>query len=164
MPHLHQTMLGIPVGLVHLLKGRSPQIGVGSAYRSLPVKGRLQGMLGSSCCFLMPLSDLLNNLKCQGWARGAKDQALSWQPLSGPSSDLKNPQGCCQSQLQERGELHSRPPQRALLGVEDPAHAADSTYDTGIHSLALSSGHGIPGHLLPRGREGTGAVKCHILG
>ncbi len=62
MPHLHQTMLGISVGLVHLLKGRSPQVGVGSAYRSLPVEGRLQGMLGSSCCFLVPLPGLLSNL------------------------------------------------------------------------------------------------------
>lgn len=41
MPHLHQPMLGISVGLVDLLKGRSPQIGVGSAHRSLPVEGRL---------------------------------------------------------------------------------------------------------------------------
>ncbi len=65
MPHLNQPMLGIPTGLMHLLKGRSPQIGVGSAYRSRPVEGRLQGMLGSRCCFLVPLPGLLSNLKEQ---------------------------------------------------------------------------------------------------
>lgn len=62
---LHQPMLGIPVGLVHLLKGRSAQVGMGSAYRSLPVEGRLQGMLGSSRSFLVPLPGLLSNLNCQ---------------------------------------------------------------------------------------------------
>ena len=75
MSLLYQPMLGIPISLVHLLKGRSPQIGVGSAYCSLPVEGRLQGMLGSRCCFLVPLPGLLSNLKEQP---GSSHVKLVW--------------------------------------------------------------------------------------
>lgn len=41
---LHQALIGFPLGFAHLLKGRLGETGMGSAYRSLPVHGRLQGM------------------------------------------------------------------------------------------------------------------------
>lgn len=42
---MHQALIGFPVGFAYLLKGRLGEAGVGSAYRSLPVQGRLHGML-----------------------------------------------------------------------------------------------------------------------
>lgn len=42
---MHQALIGFRLGFAHLLKGRLGEAGVGSAYRSLPVQGRLHGML-----------------------------------------------------------------------------------------------------------------------
>lgn len=50
---LHQPLIGSPLGGAHLLEGRLGETAVGSAYRSLPVHGRLQGMLGNLCCCLV---------------------------------------------------------------------------------------------------------------
>lgn len=51
---LHQAPIGFPLGSALLLKGRLGEAGMGSAYCSLPVKGRSQGMPGSLCCCLVP--------------------------------------------------------------------------------------------------------------
>ena len=68
MAHLHQALLGLSLALVHLLEGRLGEVGVGSAYRSLPVQASLQGMLGSLCCLLVLLPGAPSNL-CQVWTQ-----------------------------------------------------------------------------------------------
>ena len=60
---LHQALIGFPVGCAHLLKGRLSETAMGSAYCSLPVHGRLQGMLGNLCCCLVPSSHLFSYLQ-----------------------------------------------------------------------------------------------------
>lgn len=66
---LHQALIGFPLGSALLLKGRLGEAGMGSAYRSLPVKGRLEGMPGSLCCCLVPgpcfMSYLLTCENCE---------------------------------------------------------------------------------------------------
>ena len=59
---LHQALIGFPLGCALLLKGRLGEAGMGSAYRSLPVKGRGQGMPGSLCCCLVPGPCLMSYL------------------------------------------------------------------------------------------------------
>ena len=58
----HQALIGFPLGFACLLKGSPGEAGTGSAYCSLPVQGRLEGMLGSLCCCLVPASRLLSCL------------------------------------------------------------------------------------------------------
>ena len=58
----HQALIGFSLGCALLLKGRLGQAGMGSAYRSLPVKGRCQGMPGSLCCCLVPGPCLMSYL------------------------------------------------------------------------------------------------------